>query len=370
MTKNAFFVASTGQHVGKTTTCLGLLSGLNKRFSSVGFMKPVGQEHVKIDADLNVDKDVVLIKEYFDLKSHYAEMSPVIFPRGFTRDCLDGKIEEANLSQRIRLAFSSISSQHEFTLIEGTGHIGVGSIVNLSNAQVASLLGLPVLFVVSGGLGSAFDHLALNKALCDQHSVPVLGVILNRVHNEKRDMVIHYMNKALTRWNLPLLGCIPFDPFLSTPSMKDFESLFQTTLLSGEEHCLRHFKLLRLVATSVEAYHEMIAKNQLVITPSNREDIIMATLSKHWDIKIGTPDEDLEAGMILTGEHPPRPLVIEQLKKAHIPALYAPFSSATVMQMISSFTAKLCKEDLPQMHEAIDIVENHLDLDLLLNLLK
>ena len=28
MKKKAFFVAATGQHIGKTTTCLGLVSGL------------------------------------------------------------------------------------------------------------------------------------------------------------------------------------------------------------------------------------------------------------------------------------------------------------------------------------------------------
>ena len=43
------YVAATQQHVGKTTTCLSLISGLKKRFpQSIGYLKPVGQQHVPV----------------------------------------------------------------------------------------------------------------------------------------------------------------------------------------------------------------------------------------------------------------------------------------------------------------------------------
>lgn len=43
------YVAATQQHVGKTTTCLSLISGLKKRFpQSIGYIKPVGQQHVPV----------------------------------------------------------------------------------------------------------------------------------------------------------------------------------------------------------------------------------------------------------------------------------------------------------------------------------
>ncbi len=97
--------------------------------------------------------------------------------------------------------------------MEGTGHVGVGSIVNLSNASVASLLNLDMILIAKGGLGSAFDELALNKSLCDQYGVKIRGVILNRVREEKREMIVHYITKALNRWIIPLIGSIPFNKF-------------------------------------------------------------------------------------------------------------------------------------------------------------
>jgi hypothetical protein len=363
---NGFFVASTGQHVGKTTACLGLVSGLKKRFKSVGFMKPVGQEQAETDSGLHVDKDVILFKDHFQIKASYEEMSPVLFPPGFTRDYLDGKIDERLLASKILSCYEKIRSQHTCMVVEGTGHIGVGSIIQLNNAQVASLLKLPVVLVASGGLGSSFDAAALNQVMCQKHGVQIKGVILNRVLPDKREMIIHYMTKALQRWNIPVIGCIPFDPFLSNPTMKDFEQLFQTTLLTGEEHRLRHFMQTRLIATSVETYQNLIAPSQLIITPAAREDVILATLAKHWEMKLSPIDKDLKAGIILTGDTPPQESIIEQLKEAHIPMLYAPLNTYMAMKMITSYTAKIRKEDLPKIQEAIEIVESHIDFDTLL----
>ncbi len=370
MPKNkGLYIASTGQHVGKTTTCLGLFDSLKKTKPHIGYMKPVGQEHIRTSQGKLVDKDVLIFEEHFALKDRLEDMSPVLIPAGFTRNYLDGKINKLDLEQKILHSFERLAKNHPFILVEGTGHSGVGTIIDLNNAQVAHLLGLPILLIASGGLGSAFDELTLNKTLCDTYGVQVLGVILNRVRPEKHEMVVEYMSKALQRWNIPLLGCIPFDPLLSNPSMKDFEQLFQTTLVTGEKHLLRHFKTIRLVATSLETYREMILPSQLIITPANREDIILATLTKYWDHKQSHPKEDLEAGMILTGDFPPRHHIIEELKKAEIPMLYTPAHSSAAMQMITTFTAKIRTEDVEKVREAITLVENHIDVVTLKKLL-
>src|SRR4029077_13711634 len=111
----------------------------------------------------------------------------------------------------------------------------------LNNAQVAALLKSPVLLIASGGLGSSFDELSLNYTQCEKHGVRIAGVILNRVLEEKRGMILQYMEKALKRWEIPLLGCIPYDAFLSSPSMSDFSQLFETEILTGAAHALQHY---------------------------------------------------------------------------------------------------------------------------------
>jgi len=364
MTANAIFIAATGQHVGKTTVCLGVIAALKKRFSSVGFIKPVGQQHLKSECGINVDKDAYLFKKHFHMDSAWKDMSPVIIPSGFTRSYLDGEVSEDTLLDSIIDAYRTISSNHAFTIVEGTGHIGVGSIINLCNARVAAALGLDMIIIASGGLGSSYDELSLNLAMCRQFGVNVRGIILNRVLADKRDMILEYFPKTLTKWNVPLIGCVPYDPFLSKPTANDFELLFDTTLLTGLQHRYRHFKTVRLFAGSVETFRSEMKPNELIITPASRDDIILNFLEKHLESaqKDGT---DFRGGMILTGRDAPHPETLEQIKLADIPILYAPMNSYDAMEKITSFVAKIRLEDIVKIERAIQLVEEHVNFDVL-----
>ena len=59
------YVAASSQHVGKTTSTLGLVSALIKRGYKVGYCKPVGQKSLEVD-NLRVDKDTVLFADLID----------------------------------------------------------------------------------------------------------------------------------------------------------------------------------------------------------------------------------------------------------------------------------------------------------------
>ena len=366
---SSFFIASTGQHIGKTTLSLGLLSGLQKRGITVSYMKPIGQEVEKTKSGIWMDKDALLMKEHFGWQGHDAYMSPVLVTSGFTKDFLDKKIQTKPLLESIVYSYEKLKASCQVLIVEGTGHMGVGSILDLNNAQVAKQLKLPVLLIASGGLGSSFDELALNKTLCDVYQVPVAGVILNRVKAEKKEKITSYMQKALERWNVPLLGCIPLDSILGIPSIYDLKSLLGGTFLSGEQYQLRHFTQIRLAAASASIFRESIQPHQLIITPAHREEIILTILSKYWELQSLQKEKNLQFGLILTGQLAPRNFVIEELQKANIPALYVPLHSDEVLEKISSFTAKIQKEDGEKIQEAISLVEQNINFPLLLQIL-
>jgi phosphate acetyltransferase len=359
MNPSSIFIAATGQNVGKTTLCLGILAALRKRYGSVGFIKPVGQLHVKVDEEISVDKDVLLFKKHFQLPENWEDMSPVMVPPGVTRNFLDGNISSESLLQKITTSYRKIREANQFTLVEGTGHVGVGSIIQLNNARVAKELGTEIVIIASGGLGSAFDELSLNISLCQQYGVKVRGVILNRVKEDKRDMILEYFPRALKQWNIPLIGCLPYSDFLSNPTIRDFENLFDdATLLSGESHRYRHFSSFRLVAGSLDSYTGELDPNELVITPASREDIIEATIDRHRT-------KEFTGGMILTSRPTPSVKILEKIRKVDLPIIYAPLCSYDAMKMITSFTAKIRVEDTLKVEKAIHLVEAHLDFDLL-----
>ena len=122
------------------------MSGLQKRFDKVGFIKPVGQVclTVKDDdgQDVEVDKDVVVVRSHFQLNHcSFRHMSPVRIPPGYTRDYIDGIISRESQKEDVLEAFHHIDNASDVVLCEGTGHCGVGSIVGASNARVASWVG-------------------------------------------------------------------------------------------------------------------------------------------------------------------------------------------------------------------------------------
>lgn len=361
MTQKGIFIGATGQNVGKTTVCLGLIALLQKKFQNIGFIKPVGQRHVTTETGIAVDKDVVLFKKHFNLQSSYPSMSPIIFPKGFTRDYLDGKFEGEDFERKILNAYKEVSTPNDFTIVEGTGHIGVGSITDLNNAKVAQILGLDVVLISSGGIGKAFDELALNINMLQSYGVKIKGVVLNRVLMEKKEMVKKYVGKALKRLNIPLLGCVPFDHFLSTSSMKDYETLFKTELISGQPYRYHHFEKIHFVATSAKVSRDNIPNNQLIITSSAREDVIEALISRYKKQK----DKAFEVGLILTGKTLPKESIIKKLKKTLIPVIYTNREHYEAMQMISQHTSKILNEDIDKVDRAIHLIEKHINLELI-----
>eukprot|EP00903_Cladosiphon_okamuranus_P008206 g7901.t1 len=344
-------VCATQEHTGKTSVSMALIAGLVRRFGPgrVSYMKPVGQKHVQVEGAggecLKVDKDVAVAKEHFGLSAPYSAMSPLVLYQGYTRRFLDGEIDGRHQEKLIREGFEELIQDHDFVVVEGTGHIGVGSIVGMNNADVAKLLGLEVLLVGNGGLGSTYDVLALNRTLCRAMGVRVRAVLLNKVQKGKEGMVRNYIGKALQRdsWDAPILGVVPWADNLDQPSTMDLELLFNTTALAGRQHLLRRYSRFELVTTSLRQLLEKLGDGGVnhtstcFVTHATRNDIILGLLSHSQD----TLDEknggatSFDAGIILTGTPPghiPHSFVRDYISRAAIPVLTVGMSTSQVVR--------------------------------------
>lgn len=305
------FVAATKQHVGKTSSSLALLSGLQKRFDKVGFIKPVGQQHVPVhssllDKTIRVDKDVCLMKEHFNL-SHldYEHMSPVIIPQGYTKEYINGKIDHDDQLQKVLSSFKYVQDKSDVVLMEGTGHCAVGSVVGVNNAQVANMIGADMVLIANGGLGSTFDELELNRVLCQHYNVRIAGVIINKVLPSKYDQIKHYMSKALMdRWGVPLLGVVPDRPFLGCPALMDMESIFKTELITGQDKRFCHYNVsdINLVTTSLTRFLENLRDKPtrtMYVCHITRDDLILGFMAEYQRRK--AKGETFEASLIVCG---------------------------------------------------------------------
>ena len=200
------YVAATSQHVGKTTSTLGLVHALRKKGINVGYCKPVGQQFLDLE-NYQVDKDAFLFSGVMDFELVSDIHSPVILGKGATADYLDDPSQQ-KYPEKIRKAKEVLEKNYELVVYEGTGHPGVGSVCDLSNADVAELIGGKVILVVEGGIGNTIDKINLSLSLFRSKDIPILGVIVNKVRPEKLEKVHRYVKKYLDKQNLPLLGAI------------------------------------------------------------------------------------------------------------------------------------------------------------------
>src|ERR1700691_5308343 len=201
------YIAATRQNDGKTTTSLGLIAALQSRYPQIGYIKPVGQRFVEIE-EQKIDEDTVLMDSVFRLNCPLVDMSPIAVEPDFTRKYLQSSNNEA-LVKKIQKAFDRVAWEKDFVLCEGSGHAGVGSVFDLSNAQVAKILGAKVIIVTQGGIGRPIDEVSLNQALFEKEGVEIIGVILNKVLDRKIEFISEFARRGLKRKGLDLLGVLP-----------------------------------------------------------------------------------------------------------------------------------------------------------------
>jgi len=359
------YVAATRQNDGKTMVCLGLLSSLSGRVKSIAYMKPVGQQYVVVDGE-KIDKDAVLMKELFNLDSRLSDMNPVSVPSGFTADyILGGNRDE--LVKRAKEGFEAVSSGKEMVLLEGTGHAGVGSVFDMSNADVAELLGSKVILVSIGGIGRPIDEIMLNKAMFDSHGVEVIGIIINKVEQAKYDKVNELVRRGLERKGLRVLGVIPFNSVLASPTIAEILDHLKGTLIAGEKGlrtCISKFVVIAMPAHTALEY---FVRGAMLITPGNREDIILAALARNMVEPTSPP---FISGIVLTcGIYPDRS-VLRLAQQVDMPLLLVGDDTYSTACKITSSVFKIRAEDTAKVMETTRLVNRYVDVEKILQLIK
>jgi len=356
------FVAATRMNDGKTTTCLGLFAALQSVFPRVGFIKPIGQRFVEVQGH-KIDEDSVLLDTIYKVRVPIESMSPLAIDSSFTRRYLkDPGAMLPELEDTICRAFDRVSWEKDFTLIEGTGHAGVGSVFDLSNARVAKLLGSKAIIVCPGGIGRPVDEIARNKALFDRVGVEVVGAILNKVEPDRMEMIADYAGRGLQRLGVPLLGILPVQQVLARPNLDQI-------LKHIGGHWLNNIpaagstRVERLVVGAMTAagLTKHLHPGTVIITPGDRVDLIKASINHAKK----TPRQSV-AGLILTNDIDPQSTVCDQLRQTNIPVMTAAGEIFTVTSKINAMTVKTQPGDADKIPVIKRLIHEHVGIDSLL----
>ena len=359
------FIAATQQNDGKTTVSLGLIAALKKHFAKIGFIKPIGQRYL-MEQGYKVDEDSVLIEEVFGIPCNIKDMSPVAIEKGFTERFIEKGADE-DYAKLILDSYDHVAKDNDLVIIEGTGHAGVGSVFDLSNAVVAKLLDANVILISSGGVGKPIDEVMLNKALLDKEKVTLAGVVVNKILPEKYNRIAPLAKKGLEKKDVNVIGLLPYQKILDIPTIREIKEELKLDALYAGVSLDVEAETVLIGAMNVKDALAFIKDKSLMIIPGDRDDMI-ETVCK---VNAGKLKKNVRiSGVIISGGIMPRKKSLSRLEKARIPSLITKDDTYSIASRVHSMVVKLKPQDTKKIKIIVDMVDKYVDIDKVLSNLK
>ena len=218
--EKAYFIAGTDTGVGKTLVACALLHAFVKRGDKAVGMKPVAAGCEETPAGLRCE-DVASLRAAgnvvapMEWVNPYALILPVAPHIAAERAGVEIDLE------RIDGCFRQLRELADVTVVEGVGGFVVPLNACQDAADMAEMLGLPVILVVGMRLG-CINHALLTAQAIRRKGLRLVAWVANRVDPDMSafDENLHALE---TRLAAPLLGIIPCqaeaDPILASGLM-------------------------------------------------------------------------------------------------------------------------------------------------------
>ncbi|MBS7661751.1 phosphate acetyltransferase [Pseudomonas lalucatii] len=354
---HCFFIAPTGFGVGLTSTSLGLVGALERAGLRVGFFKPVAQPHPD---DTGPERSSALIARTHGLHSP----APLALSR-VEQMLGDGRLDELleDLLERYRQA----AADKDVVIVEAmvpTRHTSYAARVNF---HLAKSLDAEVILVAAPeqeGLGELCDRLEIQAQQFGGTQDPkVLGVILNKVRSE--DGIAAYARRlqecsALFRGeHFRLLGCVPWQDELNAPRSRDIAELLGARLLNAGDYEQRRVLQIVLCARAVANTVQLLKPGTLVVTPGDRDDIILAASLAAMN---GVP----LAGLLLCSDFNPDPRIMQLCRGAlasGLPVMTVSSGSYDTATHLNRLNKEIPLDDRERAEKVAEFVAGHVDHD-------
>jgi dethiobiotin synthetase len=202
----ACFITGTDTGVGKTLVSCALLHALaGQGLCAVG-MKPVasGCRH---EGGQLISEDVELLQAAGSLRLPLRQVNPYAFEPPLAPHIAAAQAGvEVSLSE-IAAAFEALTAQADVVVVEGVGGFRVPLNASEDTADLAVLLGLPVILVVGLRLG-CINHTLLTAEAIARRGLNLAGWVANRI-DPTMAMQAENLAAITERLPAPCLGVMP-----------------------------------------------------------------------------------------------------------------------------------------------------------------
>jgi BioD-like phosphotransacetylase family protein len=171
----------------------------------------------------------------------------------------------------------------------------------------------------------------------------------------------------MKRKKIPVLGVIPFVEMLSNPTLKELLEDLGGELICGEKGLKNQSGKMVIGAMPPRDALDYFTPNCLLITPGNRDDLILAAMST------STLEHDKTkavSGIVLTCGIEPHPNILHLIKQTDIPIILVKHDTFTTASKIYGAVYKLRAEETAKVQECGRLVEQYVDIDRIMQAMK
>ena len=343
----SLYIAAAQPYSGKSAVALGLYEHALRRSSDIAVFRPVVRSRDEPDAAIELLRsrggiDDLPDSDYFGVT--YADVLR-------TPDDAFAVIIDR---------YRTLASKAQAVLVLGTDFTDVGAPAELQfNARVAANLGSPVMFVVTAhhrspqevrfAIDLATDVLAANHA-------SLMRVIVNRT--DASAMVA--TRSAVSDLDVPV-DLLPEAPLLLAPSMRGVTARIDGELLLGDQALLsREAQDVVVAAMTLPNVLNHLTEGSVVVTPGDREDIVLAMLSAHRSDAFPSL-----AGLVLTGGLQPRAEVWRLIEGvgAQLPVVSTRLDTFSTAAALADARGGIHADSAAKIETALALVDGAMDIE-------
>ncbi len=356
---HTLFLAPCGFGGGLNSISLGLISALERAGLKVGFFKPIAQP---FPHDQGRERSCVLVERTLNI------VSPEPLPlEQVERQLADGELDL--LLEDVVSRYQDVAAGKDVVIVEGMVPTREFNHTSRINTHLAKSLDADVILIAAQGsdtLKRLAERIEIQAQLFGGAKDPkVLGVILNKVKSEDGTPAFIEGLKAqlpvLGSADFQLLGAIPFADKLNALRTRDIAELLDAKVLHAGEAEQRRVEKIVLCARAVPNTVQLLQPGVLVVTPGDRDDIILAaSLASLNGVRL--------AGLLLCSDFAPDPRILELCKAAldgGLPVMTVQTGSYDTATNLFGLNKETPADDIERASQVTDFIAQHLQPELL-----
>jgi len=348
------YIMSSEPQSGKTIAALGIMEALAGRVHRLSVFRPLVAEGEDRDRLIN------LVSSRYSLQGTYEDMYGTTYADA--RKLLTAGGQE-DLYREILVKFRALENSSDIVICIGTDYRGASAALEFDlNIEVANNLGTPIIPVINGYRRTPSLIVDVAKVMINSlkaRSVTLLSLVVNRVQPDEKENVLTTLIRAFPE-GFPIY-VLPENPILDTVSVQEISDALKAEMISGDRTWLDgEVKYIKIAAMELPHFLDHIEDGSLVITPGDRSDIILGSLTA--DMSRSYPRI---AGLLLTGGIPPAEQVrklLDGLEMAPVPVLSVRTDTFTTAMNVNAVEPSIVHDSTRKIAAVLGMVESSVDL--------